>query len=291
MSGNCLVYTNLSDGLQRLIHFVPQLASGGFKRIVFLHSVPIWDESRVAGIDEDKLKQAKEKLAPALQYASDRVEVKVEVISGQSAETALKVIKTYDIDIVVIASLVKTGLESQLFGDTTLDLARATEKPLMILRPQVITTYTNEELALRCQHFWQNILIPYDDGDSARYLIKRIKDYVSNNPNHHLQHARLLWVLEDNRLSELKPNKMKDAEQKLAQVKSELEALGLEVVSEVKEGEPLLELLDTALRENISAITIATSHRNRLMEWAFPSFANNVLSNSWFPVLYFSPKQ
>jgi nucleotide-binding universal stress UspA family protein len=134
-------------------------------------------------------------------------------------------------------------------------------------------------------------LIPYDDGASARYLIERIKEYVINNPDTQLRRARLLWVIEDNRLRELNPNQVQDAERKLAEVKSDLVKLGLDAIAEVREGEPLLELLDMALKEDISAIAIATSHRNRLMEWAFPSFANNVLSNSWFPVLYFSPKQ
>jgi nucleotide-binding universal stress UspA family protein len=291
MSGNCLVYTNLSDGLQRLIHFVPQLASGGIKQVVFLHSVPVWDESRVAGIDEERLQQAREKLSPALQYSSEAIKVEVEVVSGQSTDAALKVIHRYDIDLIIMATPVRTGLESQLFGDDTLNLARATSIPLLIFRPQLISTYTCEELGLRCQHLWQDLLIPYDDGDSARYLIQRLKEYIVNNLDHHLRCARLLWVIEESRLSELNPDRFREAESKLAEIKKDLAGLGLDVVTEVRKGEPLLAILDTALKEDISAIAIASSQRNRLMELAFPSFANEVLSHSWFPVLYFSPKQ
>ena len=67
-------------------------------------------------------------------------------------------------------------------GSTSNALARQTEQPLTIIRPQLITTYTKEELALRCQHLWRYLLIPYNDSKAANYLIEQIKKYAANRP-------------------------------------------------------------------------------------------------------------
>ena len=63
-------------------------------------------------------------------------------------------------------------LETRLFGSITISLTKVTSLPLMILRPQLISTYTEEELSLRCQHLWRYFLIPFNDENNDYYLIE-----------------------------------------------------------------------------------------------------------------------
>ena len=85
--------------------------------------------------------------------------------------------------------------------------------------------------------------------------------------------------------------RIKDAKTKLEEVKAELEGIGLEVNTLVKQGNPLPEIMSVALEYDISAIAIATNYRNTLLQWTAPSFANELMRRSWFPIVFFSPKK
>ncbi|MEM9539616.1 MAG: universal stress protein [Cyanobacteria bacterium P01_E01_bin.42] len=292
MFQNCLICTDFSDGLHRLIGFVPSLAAGGLKRIIFSHSVPIKEEGSIPKIDKDKVKEAEAQLAPCLIGVPADVEVKIEVPIGRPKDTIPKLVEEHDIDVIFTGMSTRNALEETLFGSTTQEMSKVMEIPLMILRPQLISTYTREELTLRCQHLWRYLLIPYNDGKTAQYLIEQVKSYVGKNLPTAPQKCMLLWVVNEGVRRGLPENyHLEEAKQKLEAVKADLEQFGLEVNTEVRSGNPLHEILDAALTFDISAI--ATSHlsRSALLEFTAPSFANEILRHSWFPVLFFSPKK
>ena len=56
MFESCLICTDFNDGLHRLMDFIPNLAAGGLKQIIFCHSVPLWEEGEVPRIDREKSK-------------------------------------------------------------------------------------------------------------------------------------------------------------------------------------------------------------------------------------------
>lgn len=292
MFQHCLICTDFSDGLHRLVNFIPQLASSGLKRIIFFHSVSVWREGKAAGIDEAAIASAKAKLAKALENVPEGVEVKIEVPSGQPVETIVRIVARDNIDIIFMGTPMRSALEEKFFGSTSRELAKSTETPLLILRPQLISTYTQEELALRCQHLWRYLLIPYNDSEAARYLIQRLKEYAQKRSDDSLQQCMLLWVVDDGgRKKEITDYRLQEAQQKLDSLKTELEALNLTVNVEVRQGNPTVEILNAALNFDISAIAISTDYRNNVLEWAVASCAEEVLHRSWFPVLFFSPKK
>ncbi|YAI82132.1 MAG: universal stress protein [cyanobacterium endosymbiont of Rhopalodia sterrenbergii] len=292
MFHNCLICTDFTDGLHRLVNFIPSLASSGLKRIVFLHSISVWQSEKVARVDENEIAKAKELLVPSLEEAPDGVEVKVEVLSGQPKDVILQLIDTYDIDIVLTGMPIRSAIETKIFGSNTLGLIKSTSTPLMILRPQLISTYTCEELALRCQHMWRYLLIPYNGEQSGEYLLEEIKNHLEGYPDNSCEQCLLLWVIDDGeRTKEITEYHYRKAREKLNSVKTELEKLNITVETKVTQGNPLVEILDTALNFDISAIAIASDYRNTILEWANPSLANEVLRRSWFPILFFSPKK
>lgn len=129
---------------------------------------------KIARVDEDKIAKAKELLAPSLEEVPDGIEVKVEVLSGQPKDVILRLIDTYDIDIVLTGMPIRSAIEAKIFGSHTLELVKSTSTPLMILRPQLISTYTCEELALRCQHMWRYLLIPYNGENLGNICLEKL---------------------------------------------------------------------------------------------------------------------
>lgn len=292
MFQSCLICTDFTDGLYRFIDCVPNLAKCGLKKIVFFHSVPLWEEGEVPRVDEEKMERAKQRLQKALDNVPDGVEVRVEVLSGKPLDTIPRVLKNHPVDVIMTGTPIKSLLQEKFFGSTSTGLAKLTPQPLNIIRPELITTYTLEELDLRCRHLWRYLLIPYNDSKTARYLIEEIKKYAKDRPENSLQQCMLMSVVDDcGRKSVLAEQRVEEAKTKIASVKEELEALDIEVNTLVKIGDPLQEITTAALDYDISAIAIATDYRNSLLQWTVRSFANDVMRSSWFPVLLFSPKK
>lgn len=292
MFQSCLICTDFTDGLYRFIDCVPSLAQCGLKKIVFFHSVPLWEEGEVPRIDDEKVAQAKERLQKAVDNATAEVDVQIEVLSGKPLDTIPRVLKQHAIDVIMTGTPIRSLLQEKFFGSTSSGLAKVTSQPLNIIRPELITTYTREELSLRCQHLWRYLLIPYNSSKTARYLIEEIKKYAQKRPEKSLKQCMLMSVVDDcGRKSFLAEQRVEEATTNLKAVKEELEALDIEVNTLVKVGNPLQEITTAALDFDISAIAIATDYRNSLLQWTVRSFANDVMRSSWFPVLLFSPKK
>ncbi|RMF21738.1 MAG: universal stress protein [Cyanobacteria bacterium J083] len=292
MFRSCLICTNFTDGLQRFIGCVPDLAKSGLEKIIFFHSVPVWEEGEVPRIDEEKMAQARARLAPARQKVPLGVEVIIEVVSGKPLDTIPRILEKHPVDVILTGTSIHSLLEEKFFGSTTKGLARCTEIPLMIFRPQLLITYTIEELSLRCQHLWRYLLIPYSEGKAGNYLIEKIKQYAKNRPANSLEKCLLISVVEESgRARNMIPYRLKEAEAKLREIQQELVDLGLETQIKVTQGNPFQEILAAALDFDISAIAIANDYRSSLLEWTVPSLAENIMRNSWFPVLFFSPKK
>ncbi|MDJ0678993.1 MAG: universal stress protein [Xenococcaceae cyanobacterium MO_167.B52] len=292
MFQSCLICTDLADGLHRLVDFVPDLARAGLKKIIFFSSVPFWEEGEVPRIDTEQVEQVKKLLEKALSNAPGGIKVQIEVASGKPLDTIPRVLQTHEVDVILTGTPIRSLLEEKFFGSTSVGLSKLTERPLTIIRPQLLTTYTTEELSLRCQHLWRYLLIPYNSSKSARYLIDQIKLYVERYPQSAPQQCMLISVVDSvGRQAVLKEHRIQEAKEQLETVKAELETLGIAVNTEVREGNPLHEIMDAALEFDITSIAIATSQRNSLLEFTAPSFANDLIRRSWFPVVFFSPKR
>ena len=292
MFQSCLICTDFTDGLHRFIDCVPNLAQCGLKKIVFFHSVPLWEEGEVPRINEEKVEQAKQKLNKALDNVPNDIEVEVEVLSGKPLDTIPRILKKHPVDVIMTGTPIKSLMQEKFFGSTSTGLAKLTSQPLNIIRPELITTYTLEELDLRCRHLWRYLLIPYNDSKTARYLIDQIKKYAQKRSENSLKQCMLMSVIDDcGRKSILAEQRVAEAKTGLESVKEELEALDIEVNTLVKVGDPLQEITTAALDYDISAIAIATDYRNSLLQWTVKSFANDLMRSSWFPVLLFSPKK
>jgi len=160
----------------------------------------------------------------------------------------------------------------------------------MIFRPNHISVYTKEELELRCQHLWRSMLIPYNDSEAAQYLVKQIKNYFENDGASSLEECILLWVInEGGRMpEETIKARQEEAEKRIAAVKQDLEGIGLKVETQVRRGNPTVEIINAVMTKDVSAIAVGSDDRGGLLPWPVPSLANELLRSSWYPVLFFS---
>ncbi len=283
-----LICTDFSDGLHRLSHFVSSLGLAGIKQIVFLHVVPLWEKGVIPRVDTEKIEQAQTRLAEAVGESPADIEVNVEVQSGKPVETILKVAKAYQSGLIILGSQSRNVLTEKLVGSTMADLSHQTTIPLLVVRPQLISAYTCEELTLRCQHLFRSLLIPYNDSKAANYLVQQIKHLAQQQPGRFLQHCKLCWVLENTGRQGI-PRKVlpQQAHETLSQIKADLEGVNLQVETEVREGNSVTQLLETAVMADISAIAVSSGTIGKLQEWLISSFAAEVLRQSWYPVLFF----
>lgn len=183
---------------------------------------------------------------------------------------------------------IRSLIQEKMFGSTSLGLMKSMKKPVMILRPQLVATYTKEELALRCNHLWRYLLLPYNGGEEAKYLIERVKAFAKNAQAGAIANVFLLTVLDHSGIQRMQLDYLKqEAETKLAAVQQELESVGLVVKAAVRVGNPLTETIAVAVKEDISAIAIASKPRNQLLELTVHSYASDLLHRSWFPTLFF----
>lgn len=285
-----LICTDFEDGLDRLVNFVPSLASSGINQIVFLHVIPFSKEQEIPRPDTEQVQKRRDRLSVALEHIPEGVEVKVEVEWGNPLDHILRITKAHETELILLGTPSRSFLNEKLFGSTTMELCQKIKTPLMILRPQLISTYTVEELELRCQHLFRYLLFPYDDSNAANYLIQQIKQFAQKRPLKSLEQCLLYWVVDDvSRRQIPQEYQVQVAEEKIAPVKAELESLGLQVKAEVTQGNAVIQVLTAAQDYDISAIAVSSDSLGKLLEWSIPSFAGELLRRSWHPVLYFPP--
>ncbi len=283
-----LIATNLADGLQRLVNFVPSLAAASIEHITFLHCVPLNEAGAIPRLDTAKVEQAQKILVAAQTAVPAGVTVEVKVESGRPTDVIVKVAKEQQADLLMVSYSLRNDLSEKLFGSTTIDLYRRTPIPLLSVRPQLISTYTTEELDLRLRHLFRHLMVPYDDTEAAQYLVAQVKQRVQQQAHSVLQACNLLWIIDDcDRRDIPREPFIQAAQTKLASVQAELAALNLDVVAEVKSGTPVLAVIEASLEPDISAIAVCGNARNSFLQKSIPSFTQSLLKHSWHPVLYF----
>ncbi len=292
-----LICTDLTDGLQRLVHFVPSLAAAAARHITFLHCVPLSESAAIPRVDQERENQARQQLSVALQTAAmqelpEGVEVVVRVESGRSVDTILRVATEQQAELIMLGLPLRSSVSERLFGSTALGIYERTKIPLLLIRPPLISTYTAEELDLRCRHFFRYLMVPYDGSDASRYLVEQIKEYAAQQESPILQRCYVCWVVDSGERRDIpREPALQVAQDAVAGVKAELEAIGLQVETDVRSGSAVAEILKAALNPDVGAIAVCHNSRSKLLEFSIPSFCMELFRQSWHPILYFPGKK
>ncbi|MEB3291165.1 MAG: universal stress protein [Leptolyngbya sp.] len=288
MFQRALICTDFTDGMHRLAQFVPSLAAGGFQSLTFFHNVAIDAEREIPSSDPELLAAPKQRIVDRLRDVPDHIEVRVEVQMGRASDNILRLAKQCQADVIFLGTPTRTMLEEKLFGSTTMQLAEKTPIPLMILRPQLVSTYTTAELELRTTHLFRYLLLTYDGQEGGKALIDKVRKQVQSNPHSVLERVRLLWVIDDSIRREFHgDHPVEQAQTECEKIQTELANLGLVVNTTVVEGDPIQQIMFTAEQYDIGAIATCPGSLGGFLKWSTPSLTRDILRRSWHPVLYF----
>lgn len=289
MFKHLLIPTDLTDGLPRLTGYLDAIAVTGITKVIFLHSCTIVDDGDKPRIREDKLSRARQILK--LEEAGIPRGMTAEVIldNRRPADAILDTIDKHQIDLVLVSRPIRSFLDEKVFGSTTISVMQRIKIPVMVLRPQLLWVMTRDELCLRFQNFFSNLLIPYDHGNSAQHVIAEIKKNIVTQPKG-LQSCTLCWVVSDAGQQDLAATqKFNEAERVLAEVKEDLQKLGLGVETVIVSGTPVLEVQKAAHERDIHGVVVSSASVGNIWEFSIPSFAGEILRRSVYPVIYFPP--
>ena len=81
-----------------------------------------------------------------------------------------------------------------------------------------------------------------------------------------------------------------DAQASLDDAKAELDGLGSEILTEVRVGNPVEEVLKSGEIHDISAIAVCTGKSKGILDFTVPSFTSAILREAWHPIIHF-PRQ
>ena len=289
MFKSALVCTDFEDSLQRLIKFVPDLVQSGLDTVVFFHNVSLTTDREIPKVNDAAVEEAKLQLATASEAVLPKGKsVIIDVRSGRVIDNIAKSARCYDSDVLLLGTPTRSLLTEKIFGSTTTGIANQLDIPLVILRPQLIATYREQELALRCQSLFTHLLVPYDGSHSANYLVSQIKAAVQANG--YPKQCTLCWVIDECIRVELRESE-EQVQAQISEAKRALESSGIEVFTEIRQGDPQPEILKSAEVNDITAIAICSGKSKGILKWSVPSFTSALLRSSWHPVIHFPGSQ
>ncbi|MEM9120787.1 MAG: universal stress protein [Cyanobacteria bacterium P01_F01_bin.56] len=288
MFQKALISTDLEDGLDRLGSTVASLVESGFTHITFFHNVSVETDRSVPKVDESEVAAAQAQLEALIQSAPKDADVQVIVSGGKASSNILQKVELTGCEVLFLGMPTRNILSERLFGSTTMKLVERTPVPMMIMRPQLVSTFTTEELSIRCSNLFRYLLVPYDGTEGSTEFLETLKARIQQNPPPSEHQYWLLWVVDDNIRRELRGDQpLQDAQARLEKAAEGLRALNLRVETLVVEGDPLTEIMRAADRFDIGAIATSSRGIGGLLRWSVPSLTREILRNSWHPVLYF----
>jgi nucleotide-binding universal stress UspA family protein len=162
MFDKLLFPTDGSDGAAAVFDHVLDVAEAHDATVHVLNVADTTRESvtQVQGRIVDALEQAgAETVREAATRASDRgVPTVTEVLQGEPYRTIVDYAETYDVDLVIMPTHGRRGLERFLLGSTTERVVRRSEAPVLTIRP-------DDDVTVR--YPYRRVLVPTDGSDPA----------------------------------------------------------------------------------------------------------------------------
>ncbi|MCS7226407.1 MAG: universal stress protein [Gloeomargarita sp. SKYB31] len=286
-----LIATDLRDGLQRLLQFLPALGAGGIEAVTFVHAVPYLDTGVRVREDKEALAAAQAKLvAPA---NTGGVPTQCLVRSGKPADVVVQVAQEIRAELIILGTQQRNVLAERLLGSDALSIIRKCDIPLMVIRPQLVQVLTAEELELRCQHLFYHLMLPYRGRPESKHLLAQVLDRLQKVSQPKVETCHLVWVVEDpiRRDFEPDPQEIARAERELAQVATQLTPYVSHVHTHVRTGNPVEACLELAQLLDISAVTLTEAHMTNLWNLSL-SLGGELLRRIPYPLILFpSPEK
>jgi nucleotide-binding universal stress UspA family protein len=288
-----LVATDCEDGLDRFTQCLTSLYQSGVEFVGFVHSLD-WQED-AHGIPEDMAPEIESSRAALLQRCMEipeGMQVDVVVRVGKPADVIQQAIEQLQPDVLIQGMAIRNLLLEKVFGSTTMELIPRLRIPVLVVRPQLVATFTLEELQLRCQHLFRTILIPCDFSEASQQLLQAVVDPMQAHNDSQVHSVLVVHVVDPStRQNQSRP--VEDLQQYYQdQLQEWVEpfrqaAPQVEIMTQVRTGAPVKEILLAAGEADATAIATASRSAGSFWEWSIRSTTGEILRKSWHSVLFF----
>jgi len=190
-----------------------------------------------------------------------------------------------DADLIIVGSRGQSPLERRLIGGTARNVARTAVRPLLVQR---IVEREGEEgdddHEVASEHLFQRVLYATDFSENAERAFQQFRNLRTPT-----QEATLLHVAPPGRRSGSETDRVEDAEARLAELADELEGMGIDTRTVVREGEAVEEILAAEAEFDPTTILVGSRGQSRMRRLLLGSVSEDVTAQSNSNVLLVPP--
>ena len=225
--------------------------------------------------------------------------VKIEIVAGNAADEILGFIRNSGINLIIMATHGRSGITNLVMGSVANKLVRASEIPVLLLRPDGSKRADQDANGAR------KVIIPLDGSRIGESAVSLAQTFISNFGDKQSE-IILLSVCEPNPVQSGYPIIVSEAEQAavVKEFKHELEAEkylsrmakivkndGFNVSTEIVTGDPAAKIIEQACENAVNLIAMATHGRSGITRIAYGSVAEAVIHRTKTPILLKRPSQ
>ena len=208
--------------------------------------------------------------------------VRTHVMRGTPHRRINGLAERVDAALVVVGSRGQSPLERRLIGSTARNVARTTVRPLLLQRIVETGAETDHEVAN--EHLFQRILYATDFSANAERAFEQFQHTKTAT-----QEVTLLHVAPPSRRSSGGSETVEDAEARLAELADELEAMGIETRTVIREGEAVEEILAAEAEFQPTTVLMGARGRSRMRRLLLGSTSEDVIARANCNVLLVPP--
>jgi len=209
---------------------------------------------------------------------AERFDVQTHVVRGTPHRRINGLAERVDADLIVVGSRGRSPLEERFVGSTTRDMARTSTRPLLIQR--IVERADDHEVAN--EHLFERVLYATDFSANAERAFDQFRSLSGAT-----QEATLLHVTPPDRRAAT--DGVEDATDRLDALADDLDRMGIETRTMLREGETVAEILATEDEVGPTVILMGSRGRGRIRRLLLGSTSEDVMARAESNVLLVPP--
>jgi len=224
---------------------------------------------------------------------AEGAKVQTRLLHGSPGGSILNLAKEEGATMIAMTTHGRTGILRWLMGSVADKILRASEVPVLLLRPLGLSDWGSFEAAASSDTPFRRILIATDGSLTSMAAVEPTKRFASSFGSEIIAlHVWDSYVLDGTPLLGMEAGMPPPAEAPLssddeitAQVARQLGSSGLKVTRVTRYGEPAAEILEHSFEHHVDLIALAVHDHWELSRWMTGSVSERVLRSSGIPML------
>lgn len=274
--------TDLSDAIETAIDTRVCLECLGRYGITDIDLVTVINENVTTGMPGGDIgKQAKRGLERQRELLeAEGFSVETHTMRGTPHRRINGLAERVGADLIIVGSRGQSPLRQRLIGGTARNMTRSAVRPLLLQR--IVEEDGGYEVGNK--HLFQRVLYPTDFSENAERAFEQFQHLSEAT-----QEATLLHVTPPERRPDAEG--IEDAEAKLEELADELENLGIDTRTMVREGEVVSEILDAESDVDPTSILMGSRGQGRIRRLLLGSTSEAVTGQASSNVLLVPPSR